>query len=194
MPLARLEQVAAFVDQNVRSDGSPNFTGLSIGGVALTVTAAELNQWDPSGKVVSAEADLVLTAALHANRIVMANKGDGIAFTLPEAIGSGDLYRIIIGTAIASGALTVTTADTTNADYCGSVLMVDLDAATTAFIAQTVQATGDDVFTMDGDTQGGAHVGLDWVSFLDIATDLWLVAGVSHVPTGSNPATPFSGT
>ena len=183
MPGARLEQVAAFIDQNVRSDGSPTFKTVSVDRLIV------------SGRVISAETALfVLTAALHANKIVMANKADGIAFTLPEAIGSGDLYRIIIGTAISSGALTVTTADTTNADYCGSVLMVDLDAATTANIHQTVQATGDDVFTMDGDTQGGAHVGLDWVSFLDIAADLWLVDGVLHVPTGSNDATPFSGT
>ena len=72
--------------------------------------------------------------------------------------------------------------------------MVDADAATTAYIAQTVQGTGDDIFTMNRTTTGGVTVYLDWVSFTDVATDVWLVDGVLQVPAGSNPATPFSGT
>jgi len=137
---------------------------------------------------------LSLTAAAHANRIVLAKRAAGIAFTLPEATATGDVYKIVIGTAITSGSLTVTTPDTTNADYVGCVIIQDLDASTTAYMAHTVQGTGDDIFTMNRTSTGGVNVGNDWVSFTDIATDVWLVDGRLLVPTGSNPATPFSGT
>ena len=175
----------------VTSDGA-----LAQGGVAITASAAEINSVadQSTAAVVSATGDLALTQALHANKIVTIDKAAGIAFTLPEATGTGDVYKLVLGTAMTSASTTVTTADTTNADYAGSVLMVDLDAATTAFIAQTIQATGDDIFTMNRTTTGGVNVGLDWVSFTDIKADLWAVDGVLYVPTGSNPATPFSGT
>ena len=146
------------------------------------------------GIVSCTTSTLSLTASSHANKIVMANRAAGIAFTLPEATGTGDTYKIVIGTALTSNSLTVTTADTTNADYAGHVLLQDLDGATTAYIAHTVQGTGDDIFTMNRTTTGGVNVGNDWVSFTDIATDLWLVEGHLLVPTGSNPASPFSGT
>lgn len=156
----------------------------------LTVSGTITN-----GVVVSAtDATLALTQALHAGRIVTIDRAAGVAFTLPEATGTGDTYKLVLGTAMTSGSTTVTAADTTNTDYAGSVLMVDLDAATTAYIAQTIQATGDDIFTMNRTTTGGVNVGLDWVSFTDIKTDLWAVDGALYVPTGSNPATPFSGT
>lgn len=162
----------------------------------MTITGAlSVSAGITQGGVVSAtDATLALTQALHAGRIVTADRAAGVAFTLPEATGTGDKYTIVLGTAMTSGSLTVTTADTTNADYVGSVLMVDLDAATTAYIAQTIQATGDDIFTMNRTTTGGVNVGLDWVTFTDIKADVWLVEGRLYVPTGSNPATPFSGT
>ena len=147
-----------------------------------------------TGIVSATDSTLSLTRSSHANKIVMANRAAGIAFTLPEATGTGDVYKIVVGTALTSNSITVTTADTTNADYVGCVIIQDLDAATTAYMAHTVQGTGDDIFTMNRTTTGGVNVGNDWVSFTDIATDLWLVDGRLLVPTGSNPATPFSGT
>ena len=164
------------------------------GNVAITGALSASAGITQGGVVSATDATLALTQALHAGRVVTADRAAGVAFTLPEATGTGDVYTIVLGTALTSGSLTVTTADTTNADYAGSVLMVDLDAATTAYIAQTIQATGDDIFTMNRTTTGGVNVGLDWVTFTDIKADLWAVNGVLYVPTGSNPATPFSGT
>jgi hypothetical protein len=93
-----------------------------------------------------------------------------------------------------SGSLTITTADTTNADFVGHVLAIDLDAATTGVHYQSIQATGNDVITMNRTTQGGVNVGTDYYVLTDIATDLWLVEGKFLVPTGSDPASPFSST
>ena len=191
---------AVVADANVNT-GVSKVTELHIGAsgseTQVNATATEINKYcDESAKaVVSATAaTLALTQALHANKIVTIDRAAGVAFTLPEATGTGDVYTLVLGTAMTSGSTTVTTADTTNADFAGCILMVDLDAATTAYIAQTIQATGDDIFTMNRTTTGGVNVGLDWVSFTDIKADLWKVDGTLYVPAGSNPATPFSGT
>ena len=163
----------------------------------LSCTATEIDKYcdESAHAVISATTTtLTLTQATHANKVVTIDKVAGVAFTLPEATGTGDVYKLVLGTAMTSGSTTVTAADTTNADFAGTILMVDLDAATTAYIAQTIQATGDDIFTMNRTTTGGVNVGLDWVSFTDIKADLWQVEGTLYVPTGSNPATPFSGT
>lgn len=171
---------------------------LSIGAdgseVAISATPAEINRiCDATGKIVSVTgATQALTQAAHANRIVLANRAGGIAFTLPEATGTGDVYTIILGTAMSSGSLTIVTADTTNADYVGQVTAVDLDSATTPVVYQSLQATGNDTITMNRTTQGGVNVYVDWYRLTDVATDVWLVEGQFLVPTGSNPVTPFS--
>jgi hypothetical protein len=171
-------------------------TLFKIGGVQVTATAAELNDVaDKSASaVISATANLALTQATHANKIVLANKADGIAFTLPEATGTGDVYTIVLGTVLSSNSLTITTADTTNADIVGQVTAVDLDAATTPTVYQSLQATGNDVITMNRTTQGGVNVYVDYYRLTDVATDVWFVEGQFLVPAGSNPATPFSST
>jgi len=181
-------------DQAITGDITLTGDLTQTGDLAVTGAMSVSGAITQGGVVSATDATLSLTQALHAGKVVTADRAAGVAFTLPEATGTGDKYTIVLGTAMTSGSLTVTTADTTNADYAGSVLMVDLDAATTAYIAQTIQATGDDVFTMNRTTTGGVNVGLDWVTFTDIKTDLWAVDGVLYVPTGSNPATPFSGT
>lgn len=181
-------------DQTITGDllGTGDIT--RTGDITLTGALSVSGAVTQGGVVSATDSTLALTQALHAGKIVTADRAAGVAFTLPEATGTGDKYTVVLGTAMTSNSLTVTAADTTNADYAGSILMVDLDAATTAYIAQTIQATGDDIFTMNRTTTGGVNVGADWVTFTDIKTDLWLVDGVLYVPTGSNPATPFSGT
>lgn len=186
-------------DANVNS-GISKITELHIGATGaetqVDATGAELNEAadKSAAAVVSLTGNLALTQALHAGRVCTIDKVDGIAITLPEATGTGDVYTLILGTALTSSTVTITTADTTNADYVGHVIAVDLDAATTAYMIQTVQATGDDIITMNMTTQGGVNLGCDYYILTDIATDVWKVKGKFLVPTGSNPATPFSGT
>lgn len=165
-----------------------------MGGV--TATATEINKYcDESAKaVVSLTANTSLTQAAHANRVCTLDKADGIAITLPEATGTGDVYTLILGTALSSNTVTITAADTTNTDYVGNVMAVDLDAATTAVMYQSVQATGNDIITMNATTQGGVNIGCDYYILTDIKTDVWQIEGKFLVPAGSNPATPFSST
>jgi hypothetical protein len=92
------------------------------------------------------------------------------------------------------GSLTITTADTTNADYVGWAQCVDLDGATTMVSYQSVQASGNDVITMNRGTQGGVNIGADRYVITDIKADVWMVEGRFIVPSGSDPATPFSTT
>lgn len=182
--------------EELTSTGTVNAADLEINSVAVTATAAEINSaCDKSGAaVVSLTANTALTQASHAGKICVANKADGIAITLPEATGTGDTYTIVLGTVLTSNSLTITTADTTNADLVGTAIAVDLDAATTAVMYQSVQGTGNDVITMNRTTQGGVNIGTDYYILTDIATDVWWVRGHFLVPTGSNPATPFSST
>jgi len=156
-------------------------------------TPLEINRiCDSSAKIVTTTANLTLTQALHANRTVIVNKADGCDLVLPEASGTGDVYTLIFGTALTSNTHTVTTADTTNANFVGHVQAVDLDAATVAVLYQSVQATGNDTITLNMTSQGGITPYADYYVLTDIATDVWKVEGKFVVPTSSNPATPFS--
>lgn len=183
---------------SVESGGTLNIEAsgaFQIGSVEMTASAAEINRiCDATGKVVTITANDALTQSEHANRICIVNKADGCALTLPEATGTGDVYTVIYGTVLSSNTHTITTADTTNADLVGHVLAVDLDAATTAVMYQSVQATGNDVITLNMTTQGGVNPYADYYILTDIATDVWKVEGKFIVPTGSDPASPFSST
>ena len=140
------------------------------------------------------DATMALTAVKHANRIITADRAAGIAFTLPEATGTGDVYTIVLGTAMTSGSLTVTTADTTNADIAGWAKMYDTDVVEVWEVYPSLQATGNDIITMNRTTTGGVQPGVDSIVLTDIKTDLWMADVTLSVPAGSNPATPFSST
>jgi hypothetical protein len=161
----------------------------------VTATAAEINEAaDKSdGAVVSiAAATLTLTQALHAGKVMIFNKVDGIDVTLPEASGTGDVYTFILGLALTSDTITILTPDIVNSDMVGNVLSIDLDSATTGVWYSSVQGDGNNAITMNMTSQGGINIGTDWYTLTDIATDIWAVNGQFLVPTGSNPATPFS--
>ena len=139
--------------------------------------------------LVSLTATTAITKKAHANRrMLVTGTGSAAAMTLPEATGTGDRYIFIMGQVNTSGT-TFVNADTTNCSYHGSINLLDVDgAAQTAYF--TVTAGGTDTVTFNGTTTGG-QIG-DFVEFLDIATDKWMVFGQARVPAGSNPATPFS--
>ena len=187
---------AVVADANVNT-GISKVTELHIGAtgseVQLDATPAEINRiCDSSAKVVTTIANLTLTQALHANRTVIVNKADGCDLVLPEASGTGDVYNIIFGTALTSNTHTITTADTTNADIVGHVIAIDLDTAQVPESFNSLQATGNDTITLNMTSQGGISPYADYYVFTDIATDVWKVEGKFIVPTGSEPATPFS--
>jgi len=156
---------------------------------SLAATAAELNaKCDRSAQVVSLTATASITQTAHEGRVLIVTGTAAAAYTLPEATGSGDRYKFIMGQVNTNGT-TFVAADTTNCSYHGKINNLDVDSnAATAYF--TVTAGGTDTVTFDGTTKGG-QIG-DFVEFVDIATDQWAVSGEVRCPAGSNVASPFS--
>lgn len=169
--------------------GHENFVSaenLSIGGTAVTATAAEINRAaDVSARIVNCTAaTLAVTAAAHDGKTVTLNRAGGIDVTLPAATGSGMRLRFIIGTTFTSSATIKVTGDDT---MTGQALLA-ADGGDTAVMFEA-GATADTI-TFDGSTTGGLKGTL--VILEDIAADLWFVA-VRGAATGTE-ATPFSAT
>ena len=165
--------------------------GLSLGagaGTAIAATAAEINRAaDVSARIVSlAATSLAVTEAAHSDKIIVLNHTRAASTaTLPDATGSGAVFRFIVG-AVNTSNHVVTVPDANNT-LKGSVNILDNDAnAQTAYAASGT----DDTLTLNGTTTGG-QIG-DWVELVDIAADTWAIRGQLLVPAGSNVADPFS--
>jgi hypothetical protein len=155
----------------------------------INATAAEIdNAADVSGRIVSiadATNTISLTQALHANRTVLTLDAS-LAITLPEATGTGDAYKIVLG--IAATAVTIVTADTANAGFYGQILAYDDDVDTDLNSWNALPGVSDTI-TFNGTATGGKIY--DHIELVDIATDKWLVSGqISE--SGGSEVTPFS--
>ncbi len=133
-------------------------------------------------------ASLTITQRAHEGRIVQLNyTAAASTCTLPDATGSGAMFRFVV-TAVNVNGHIIKVPDANNV-MRGSVNILDADSTPQAAYA----ATGtDDTLTLNGTTKGG-QIG-DWVEFLDLAADTWMVRGQMVVPSGSNIADPFSAT
>lgn len=152
----------------------------------VAATAVEINRAaDVSARVVSCTADTAISEALHEGKTLVANKGDGIAFTLPASTGSGARYRIVIGTAIASNNLTVVV--TGNDVFTGHALFDDGDGEPAN---GWPTAANTNRITMGGSSAATGGTKGDCIELEDIAADTWWVR-ITGVQGGSE-ATPFS--
>jgi len=149
-----------------------------------SVTIAELRNSMQSGIVTITAASDAITRAEHAGRTIVLSRSGGIDLTMPEATGSGDLYRFVIATATAD-AYAIASADAVNCNFAGTAFgfdgdgepangWTDADATSLAF-GGTAQATG-------------GSIG-DRIELIDIATDLWQVT--AWITQGGTEATPF---
>ena len=163
-----------------------NLVTPSIGGTALTATAAEINAAaDVSTRLVSADAaTLAVTVAAHDSKVIVFNRAAGVVATLPAATGSGAVFRFSVGTAVTSNSYKIQVADNTDV-MSGSLYLTD-QAAGTGTEFSTVAAS--DTVTMNGSTTGGLAGGI--VTLIDIATNLYAIHG-NLIATGVE-ATPFS--
>lgn len=127
---------------------------------------------------------LALTAAAHAGKLLTISDAS-LAMTLPEATGTGDVYEFIM--LIDATAVTLTTADTSNAGYYGTLSGSDTDDSNPRNWS-AVAGTSDTV-TLNGAATGG-KIG-DIVRVRDIATDKWQIEG-RLTQSGGSEATPFS--
>jgi hypothetical protein len=144
-----------------------------------------------SENVVTITATDSITFAEHAGNINLLGEVGGdalVTLTLPEATGSGDIYKFIVSVVNTSNYV-IATADAANCGIYGTLNILDVDSN-----AQTAYAgvAADDKITLNGTTTGG-QIG-DWLELTDIATDQWSVRGNLVCPAGSDVADPFSST
>lgn len=135
---------------------------------------------------LSLTAGTTLAPETHANRLLTLNAAAGQAIVLPAATGSGDRYRLLVGTTITSNTTTIKVAN--SSDIMAGVALQAADGGSTLNAWET--AATDDTITMDGTTRGGIKG--DYIELEDAAANLWSVRLVGAA-TGTE-ATPFSAT
>lgn len=164
---------------------------LALENLGLTATAAELNQAaDLSARVETLTADRTINSTNDDGKTFLLGEVGGdaaLAVTLPTATGSGARFRFRVSVVNTSG-YTINAATNSGAFY-GTIQTLDKDGtAVTGYHA--AGGTSADLITLNGTTTGGL-VG-DLIEVEDLGANVWGVNGVTGVPAGSNPATPFS--
>lgn len=128
----------------------------------------------------------VALGSTHANRTTVLSKAAGGTVTLPAATGTGNKYRLVIGTSITSVSWVVSkTGDDT---FFGGVFINDTGDTTAATADFYPAASGNNTLTL-AFAAGAAKKG-DYVEFEDIAADCWAVQGVLQGEV--DPTNPFS--
>lgn len=173
------------VRNNFTVAGTATVTGAitATAGVAGNVTGAVV----ATTPVNATASTLAVTQSAHAGRTVTLNRAAGIAVTLPNATGTGSVFRFVVGTTVTSNTTTIKVARAADAMQGVAYVRSDNSAAVLAYSAT---AGTDDTVTMDGSTTGGL-VG-DVIEVIDIAANRWQVLAFTQA-TGTE-ATPFSNT
>ncbi len=128
---------------------------------------------------------LTVTAALHANRVIVLSNSTPIAITMPAATATGNKYTFVFDVAATATASTISRA-TAGEKFHGVAMIL----ATATFMSGFLATTTDNTMTFNGTSKGGV-VG-DMVEFWDIKTGIFEV----QMRSGANvaPLTPFSNT
>jgi len=132
---------------------------------------------------------LSLKPAAHSGRSIVVNRLAGATITLPASSGSGNRYRLVVGTTITSATIVLKVANATDV-FVGGVLINDTGDSTAATVDYHPTASTSDTYTMT-QSIGGGKVG-DWVEVEDIASGKWAIHGVQQDVL--DPTTPFSAT
>lgn len=121
---------------------------------------------------------------------VVVNAAAGLTLTLPLAVGSGDIYSIVLGTTVTSNSVVIRVAAAS--DWMAGAIFVSSDNAADATIsfetATGALASRSDTITLNGTTTGG--LAGDRIQLADIGAGQWEVTGWTSA-TGTE-ATPFS--
>lgn len=143
-------------------------------------------QKQPGRSVNVTTAAVQLVSQTHANKVVTLNKADGVTLTLPVATGSGDVYRILVLTAITSVGAIIKVPDAASTMVGNAMVLQDGGDTMVGFEAGSTA----DTVTLNGSTTGGLAGHL--VTLTDVAANKWLVESVGAA-TGVE-ASPFSAT
>jgi hypothetical protein len=131
-------------------------------------------------------ATLTITPDVHAGRTIVINAAAGCAVTLPNATGTGSVYRFVIGTTITSNSTTIKVNNATDVMSGRAYVISDNSAAVLGYAT----ASTSDTITLNGSTLGGI-IG-DHIEIIDAIAGTYTVR-VFTAGTGTE-ATPFSAT
>lgn len=157
---------------------------VTLGGTALTASAAELNLNKVSTRLVALSGNVSITQATHEGHIMaMSQTGGARTYTLPAATGGGAVYKFIV-TAVNTSNYIISRA---GSDVLKGHLQFAGDNAANGVTGfETTSAT---TLTLNGTTTGGAAIA-DYVELIDCASATWCVRG--EVTESGVEATPFS--
>jgi hypothetical protein len=155
------------------------------GETEITATGAEINRaCDASTRIVPVTANLALTEALHDGKVMVLNKADGLAITLPAATGSGAKFKLVVLTTFTGAATIKVVGDDIMKGYALLGLADEGDGS--KFFAT---ASDTDTITFAANSTTGGVAGAT-VELIDIAANTWFVEVVSDA--AGEEATPFS--
>jgi hypothetical protein len=136
--------------------------------------------------VAATGATLTCNRDVHGGRTIVINAAAGCAVTLPNATGTGSIFRFLIGTTITSNSTTFKVSNATDVMSGRAYVISDNTAAVLGYATFST----DDTITLNGTTLGG-YAG-DIVEIIDAIAGTYLVKVLTKA-TGSE-ATPFSAT
>ena len=160
---------------------------------AQTFTNKTLTNPTITGGTFSALTPISITGAAtlgatHVGRTSVLNALAGGQIDLPAATGTGNKYRVVVGTALTSAAWVFRTNVATGDTFVGGVEIDDTgDSATVAAAAFFPAGASDEVLTVAFAATLGT-IGT-WIEFEDFKTGLWQVTG--YLGGSIDPATPW---
>lgn len=146
-----------------------------------------LNAYATYGVITVTSATVTITDEGYLGLPIVLNRAAGITATLPNATGSGNSYRFIVGASASGGSYIIKVgraADT----MCGTAILFQDAGDTVVGFAATAGTS--DTIDMNGTTRGGL-IGAQ-VVVTDIAANVWHAHVVSDA--SSTEATPFDNT
>lgn len=177
-----------FVRRYYWDDSSSTTDSASTTAYVVKITNETIGRWIAfDSPLVSITATDAITAGEHAGRQCVINAAAGLTLTLPAAVGSGDVYKIAVGTTVTSNSAVIQVANATD-EFVGVVIQVDADTSDTLAAYPALDADGFDTITMNGSTTGGIQG--DYYIITDIASGKFLLEGYQS-GTGT-VATPLS--
>ena len=162
-------------DQLPIKDASTSRAGYATGHYVLSGLSEAIN---------TTATTLAVTRATHGNRVLTISSAAPIAITLPQATGTGAVYKFQMQVAATGTASTIKVANATDVMQGVAWYQTTTSDAVVAFKATAT----DDTISVNGTTKGG--VAGDIIEITDVKTGFFSVKMFAS-PTGSH-VTPFS--
>lgn len=149
-----------------------------------------VNSFTTGSVTTVTDSTVTLTQKDHAGGVVVLARAAGVTVTLPAATGTGDIYRIIIGTTATSNANIIKVANATDVMNGSLALQQDTDSAGT--LKLWAAADSDDTMTFAGAATTGGTAGA-FIQCIDYKSGFWSCQAWTK-SSGGAEATPFSAT